>query len=132
MTTHFCHREMTYSRTAVENAIRNEPTPEAKKALKELATHLLEPLRAALKAPIAITSGYRNATVNKLVGGAGNSQHIYGEAADCFCAEGPDRLLAVLLASGLKFDQAIHYKKKKILHLSYRHNGTNRMQILYK
>ena len=132
MTTHFTQNELTYSRTAVENGLLNEPTAKELTALKALAVHLLEPLRCLLNAPIAITSGYRNAEVNRLVGGAAHSQHTAGEAADCYCAAGSRKLLEILLASGLAFDQAIVYKKKQILHLSYRANGTNRRQVLYK
>ena len=132
MTTHFTKKELTYSRTAVENGLLNEPTEKELTALKVLAVQLLEPLRRRLNAPIAITSGYRNAEVNRLVGGAVRSQHTAGEAADCYCAAGSRKLLGIRLASGRAFDQAIVYKKKQILHLSYRANGTNRRQVLYK
>lgn len=43
---------------------------------------ILEPARIYLNAPIIVTSGYRNATYNKEVGGKVNSQHLYGCAAD--------------------------------------------------
>jgi len=42
----------------------------------------LERLRKKLNAPIIITSGFRCQKHNKEVGGAENSRHIYGEAAD--------------------------------------------------
>ena len=44
--------------------------------------------------------------------------------------EGPEKLLEILKASGLDFDQAILYRRKKFLHLSYR-EGFNRRQVLY-
>lgn len=47
---------------------------------------ILQPLRDKLKCPIIITSGYRCPTVNKLVGGVANSQHISGCAADLYPA----------------------------------------------
>jgi len=43
----------------------------------------LEELRRAIgNRPIIINSGYRCPTHNKKVGGAKNSQHLYGKAAD--------------------------------------------------
>ena len=107
----FTVEEFTYSRKAIENGIDNMP------------------LRDRLGEPIAITSGYRCPEVNRLVGGVVNSQHTRGEAADCYAACGPERLLEVLIDSGLPFDQAIVYRKKKFLHLSYK-NGANRKQII--
>ena len=64
-----------------------------------------------------------------MVGGVVNSQHTRGEAADCYAACGPERLLEVLIDSGLSFDQAIVYRKKKFLHLSYKEKG-NRGQVV--
>ena len=43
---------------------------------------LLEPARVAIGCPIIINSGFRNAQVNRLVGGVKNSQHLLGQAAD--------------------------------------------------
>lgn len=127
----FTLEELTYSRTAVENGLENIPSPRALQALKNLSVYLLQPLRDRYGKTIAITSGYRNETVNLLVGGVKNSQHTKGEAADCYIAEGPEKLLEILKASGLTFDQAILYRRKKFLHLSYR-EGFNRKQILYR
>ncbi len=42
---------------------------------------LLEPARQ-LVGPIIINSGFRNARVNRLVGGVATSQHLQGQAAD--------------------------------------------------
>ena len=46
-------------------------------------------------------------------------------------ASGPEHLLQVLLDSGLPFDQAIVYRRKRFLHLSYR-QGRCRKMVLYK
>ena len=127
---HFTLEELTYSRTAVENAIANEPPAQAKASLQHLAGCLLEPLRQLYKKPIAILSGYRNKEVNRLVGGVATSQHVKGEAADCYTPEGPEKLLELLMRSGLPFDQAILYKHRRFLHLSLKQSGRNRMQVL--
>lgn len=126
----FTFEELTYSRIAIEHGLENVPAPLAFQSLKNLATFLLQPLRDRYGSAIAITSGYRNETVNLLAGGVKNSQHTKGEAADCYIAEGPEKLLEILKASGLDFDQAILYRRKKFLHLSYR-EGFNRRQVLY-
>lgn len=43
---------------------------------------ILQSIRDAFGKPITINSAYRNATYNKKIGGATNSQHVYGKAAD--------------------------------------------------
>ena len=86
LTEHFCLDEFTYSGIAVDNAINNQPPPCACLALQNLAVGLLEPLRLLYGAPIAILSGYRNEKVNRLAGGVVTSQHLKGEAADCYVA----------------------------------------------
>ena len=44
-------------------------------------SNLLEPARQVV-GPIIINSGFRNADVNRRVGGVKNSQHLQGQAAD--------------------------------------------------
>ena len=114
----------------MENGLANEPDEARRQNLTRLVENLLDPLRERLGEPIAILSGYRGEEVNRLVGGVANSQHLRGEAADCYCAQGPSHLLHVLRKSGLPFDQAIVYARKRFLHLSYR-EGRNRRQIIY-
>lgn len=127
---HFSLDEMTYSRVAVENGLDNTPSPAARLNLQYLVTHLLEPLRALYGKPIAILSGFRNETVNRLVGGVSRSQHQTGEAADCYTPDVPG-LLQALKQSGLLFDQAILYGKRNFLHLSLKAGGDNRRQVLF-
>ena len=127
----FSWEEMTYSRRAVEKGLDNRPGAEARKALEHLVLHLLDPLRRLYGKPIAVTSGYRCEEVNRLVGGVPDSQHVKGEAADCYVPDAGE-LLAVLRRSGLVFDQAIHYRKRNFLHLSLKRSGVNRMQVLVR
>ena len=103
----------------------------ARCALCELVKCLLQPLRIAYNKPIVVTSGYRSPEVNRLAGGVRSSQHVKGESADCYV---PDIyfLLDTLKKSGLPFYQAILYLKKHFLHLSYRVNGKQRRQVLYR
>jgi len=55
------------------------------KALRQTAVQL-EKLRKHWNAPMHITSGYRCVTHNRRVGGAPNSQHLQGKAADVIVA----------------------------------------------
>lgn len=58
------------------------PMPDAVlKEVKNLATQL-QALRNHLGKPININSGYRSPAYNRRVGGAVNSQHLIGKAAD--------------------------------------------------
>lgn len=119
-----------YSGVAILNGLKNDPPEEVRDAICELVKCLLQPLRIAYNKPIAITSGYRSPEVNRLAGGVRSSQHVKGEAADCYV---PDIyfLLDILKKSGLPFDQAILYHKKHFIHLSYKVNGKQRYQVLY-
>ena len=87
---HFELREFTESATARKHGIVNEPTDEAVENLRALCVHTLEPLREALGLPIVITSGYRCRALNeRIVHHAVKSQHMNGEAADFYVAQGP-------------------------------------------
>ena len=53
--------------------------------LKFLCEEFLQPLRDEFVVPIKINSGFRSADVNKAAGGARNSLHLVGLAADIRC-----------------------------------------------
>lgn len=48
----------------------------------DLVKNVLDPVREELGEPIVVNSGHRCDERNKLVGGAKNSQHLTGQAAD--------------------------------------------------
>ena len=78
--------------------------------LKNLIEHLLNPIREKLGGTIRVTSGYRPPKLNKAVGGAPNSNHLYGCAADIHF--GNDRSDNVKIAEavmqlGIPFDEVI-------------------------
>lgn len=115
---HFTLAEFTRSDTAARLKVGNAPTPEHLAHLIRLAG-ALEEARAVLgDRPIRITSGYRNATVNRAAGGVPNSHHAQGWAAD-FHVDGLSDLQAAqaLAASDLRFDQLI-YEPGRCVHLS--------------
>ena len=81
-TANFSYEELTNSATAKRLGINNTPNEEERAKLKRLAVEILQPIRDAWKAPLIVTSGFRCEALNKAVGGAKNSQHKFGEAAD--------------------------------------------------
>ena len=79
---HFTLAEFLRSEAAARHDISMEPPVEVVANLTHLAREVLEPIREAAGVPIIVTSGYRPHALNTLVGGAANSDHLYGLAAD--------------------------------------------------
>jgi hypothetical protein len=79
---HFTMAELTRSATADSLGIDNTPDPDSADNLAELA-QCLELVRSICgDNPVLISSGYRSPPVNQAVGGATNSAHLFGLAAD--------------------------------------------------
>ena len=126
------------SRKAQARGIKNEPPAEAVEGLKLLVQHILEPLRQAWGQPIFVNSGYRSPALNRAVGGARNSQHCLGQAADIVADLS---LLNYDLGRRLPFDQLIFedcYVEYvagrpqhccRWIHVSY--GPKNRRQVIY-
>ena len=89
---HFTIQELSASATAERLAIDNTPPHAARKMLTILIEQLLDPIRRRYGAPIIVTSGYRCPALNTAVGGALNSHHIIGCAADIVGTETPSNL----------------------------------------
>lgn len=82
LTEHFTLEEMMASRKATILKIENRITAEEVNNLQRLCSKVLEPLRRHFGRPITINSGFRCKELNKAVGGAKNSYHTKGRAAD--------------------------------------------------
>ena len=82
ITEHFTVEEFERSSTADRLGIANRVPAALLPNLKTLCEVVLEPLRAFAGKPIVISSGYRCPALNGAVGGASQSQHLRGEAAD--------------------------------------------------
>jgi zinc D-Ala-D-Ala carboxypeptidase len=107
---HFTLSELTASQTAVRADIPNTPTASVLVNLERLAA-VLERVREALHdSPIVISSEYRSPKVNAMVGGAPNSAHTKGLAADFTCPSfGPPRdVCRAIVDAGIAFDQLIY------------------------
>ena len=75
-------KEFVDSQTAERLKIDNRPDWEAVINLRNLCREVLQPLRDYAQQPIHINSGYRSLLLNEAVRGVGDSQHLYGQAAD--------------------------------------------------
>lgn len=109
LTTHFTLEELCVSEVALREGIDNTPPPEVVANLLRLA-RLLEKVRAVLKKPMRITSGYRSPALNARIGGSAKSAHMDGRAADFICPQfGTPYAVAKKIATArLGFDQMIH------------------------
>ena len=128
ITPHFTLDEMTVSQLAARDGFDNTPPPDARANL-QLLCGALEQVRALFGAPIIVSSGFRSEKVNRLIGGATNSQHIQGLAADFTVMEvSPRETARRINESAVPFDQLI-LEFDRWVHLSVT-RGTPRRQVL--
>jgi hypothetical protein len=125
----FSLEEFTFSNTAIRKGIDNTPDEKHIANLQALCVHILQPLRDKLGKEIRINSGYRCKELNRVIGGAKNSQHIEGKAADIqVIGVETDELFNFIRRNFAEYDQLIH--EQKWVHISW--NGfNNRNQVLY-
>lgn len=137
VTMHFTIEELCASDTAKANGINNKPNMQQMINLVYLAAYVLEPLRVAMGESIKISSGFRSEALNKAVGGAFNSQHKKGQAAD-LCIDGnieKGKRWFNYIRQHLPFDQLIweHDRSGNYwVHVSYVFPdfGKNRRQVI--
>ncbi|MBF8660489.1 D-Ala-D-Ala carboxypeptidase family metallohydrolase [Pseudomonas putida] len=128
LTPHFTLYEMTVSQVAARNNVDNTPSQSIIDNLR-LLCETLEQVRALWNAPIVISSGYRSEQVNRLLGGASNSQHMQGLAADFTVVErSPRDTVHRISTSPIAFDQLI-LEYDRWVHLSVT-PGVPRRQVL--
>lgn len=132
LTQNFTLNELVYSQTAASNKIDNRPSVPVIKNLQALCVNVLQPLREAFGCPIIITSGFRCAELNKCVGGAANSQHLYGQAADLVVPAKNLKEIFNYIKVNLPYDQLLYEYSKtdRWIHVSYRTDGKNRKQAI--
>lgn len=131
---HFTLHELVASQTATRKGIKEqfEPPQEIIDNLKSLCENLLEKLRAMNgNKPLHLSSCYRCPALNTAVGGAANSQHVKGEAADIdFGSKSLNaEFFTKIKASSIDFDQLLNEFDFSWVHISLK-KANNRKQVL--
>lgn len=117
-----------------QSGIENIPDENVIQNLQRLVTKILQPLRDSFtkkypgkKIALIINSGYRSPLVNKAIGGAANSQHVTGQAADFYVTVDGKKItnaeiIAVANSLPVPYDQIIdeNLKGKTWVHVSYK------------
>ena len=121
--------EFTNSETAIRKGINNKPSEEIILNLQLLCLNVLEPIEKLINKQIIISSGYRSKELNSEIGGAKNSQHVEGKAADIKVKDiSTEDLFQIIIKSEIEYDQIIQ-EFDKWVHISY-NEGKNRKQKL--
>jgi hypothetical protein len=116
--------------THTSKNLSNVPSEKELKAMQLVALFCFEPMRKFWGKPLKVNSFFRSKEVNKAVGGASTSQHLFGEAIDLTTGskEGNKKLFE-WAKSNIVYDQLINEYDYSWIHVSYR-SGKNRMQVL--
>jgi uncharacterized protein YcbK (DUF882 family) len=129
----FTLEELTRSGTALQYKIDNNPNTQQINSLKTLCERCLQKIRDGLKSPVVISSGFRSAKLNKTIGGAANSQHLQGKAAD-FTVKGYTVKQVFDWcrnpSNGLVFDQLIN-EKNQWVHISFNISANRKETLVY-
>ena len=124
---YFSISELIHSDKAILHRINNMPDINSLDNMLNLIHYCLNPIRTAIKEPMIVTSGYRCEKLNKLVGGADNSNHLAGCACD-FIIQGmqPREIIKFINAMNIEYDELIN-EYDKWVHISFR-KGNNRQK----
>lgn len=82
LTASFWLSEFTASQTAVRKGLDNTPPQKEMEAIIAVLAPGMQRIRSVLGTPVLVSSGYRSPELNRLIGGATNSAHTKGLAAD--------------------------------------------------
>jgi zinc D-Ala-D-Ala carboxypeptidase len=135
---HISWAEATRSDAAKRAGINNYFTPEQLVRMTTVAKKVFEPVRNHFGIPVFVSSFFRNAIVNKLIGGAVNSQHMAnnGAAIDVDAevyGKVTNKQIFEYIKNNLEFDQLIWEfgtnEEPDWVHVSY-NEGHNRKEIL--
>ena len=118
--------------TATNRKIPNFPNETQIQNLQKLVKNVLDPLRELYGKPIKINSAYRSQMVNAAIGGAKNSEHMSGCAADITGGNKTENaILFQLIRDKIPaFRQLICEHDYQWIHISYNEKD-NKKQILH-
>jgi len=116
---HFSLEELTKSDTAVRLDIDNTPTVEVIHNLTFLAEKL-EDVRALLRTPMLVSSGFRSLLLNRHLGSKDTSSHVKGLAVDFISPSfgNPEAVVKAIVDSDIQYDQII-LEFNRWVHLSF-------------
>jgi len=133
---HFHLDEFTRSNTALRKGISNVPGAQEYFNIQLLCNKVLEPIRLYWNKPVIITSGFRSEKLNKAIGGATESQHIKGKAADIEIMGVDNKELFRWISNTQDIDQIIleYYKDGKTnsgwVHVSWSKFGNRNQKLV--
>lgn len=137
----FTYEEFTRSSIAKRNKIDNKPDKDADNNIRALA-YILQKVRDRYDKPIIIDSGFRCEELNKLVGGAKNSDHKYGAAVDIHSLSDTmednkelfDVIIEMVNEGVVEFRQIIDEYNYNWVHIAINHKNNifKKNQILHK
>ena len=116
---HFSLEELTHSDTAVRLDIDNTPTVEVIDNLTFLSEKL-EDVRALLRNPMLVSSGFRSLIPNRHLGSRDTSSHVKGLAVDFISPSfgNPEAIVKAIVESDIQYDQVI-LEFNRWVHLSF-------------
>jgi zinc D-Ala-D-Ala carboxypeptidase len=103
----FSLQEMLKSETGLRLGVDNTPPEDVKQNLQRLAEKILQPARDHFGKGVKVNSGYRSPKLNQIIGGAKNSDHMTGNAADIEIPGVPNHELAKWISENLDYTQVV-------------------------
>jgi len=134
LTTDFALRHF----TATSKVPPGQNDPASQDILDNIASvaNALQYIKDQLNLPVTISSGYRNAVVNRAVGGAADSDHMKGEAVDFQSSKWkPKQIVDAIISLNVPFKQLILEEppgRNPWVHIAVSRNpSSNKKQVLH-